>query len=51
MEAADDEEEGAPSLKDQLVRLQEWLDEGIINEEEWNQQRQATIATARVRRT
>ena len=49
-EVANDEEECAPSLKDQLLRLQEWLDEGIINEEEWNQQRQETIATARVRR-
>ena len=49
-EVTNDEEECAPSLKDQLARLQEWLDEGIINQEEFNQQRQETIATARVRR-
>ena len=49
-EVTNDEEECAPSLKDQLARLQEWLDEGIINQEEFDQQRQETIATARVRR-
>lgn len=48
---ADDAEESAPpSLKEQLARLQEWLDAGVIEQEEYAEQRRETINAARVRK-
>ena len=47
----DDAQESAPpSLKEQLARLQSWLDEGVIEQQEYDEQRRDTINAARLRK-
>ncbi len=48
--ADDAQESAAPSLKEQLARLHSWLDEGVIEQQEYDKQRRDTVNAARLKK-